>query len=305
MSQANSEAPIEHIHHHSYCLTEWEVLKLTGQDITDLLNRLLTLDVKRLEPGRGDWAFLLDHRGRVRQPFWLMKESTERYYAISERSVADLTDAIDMFVFGEDVSLVTDGLRGIYCWGPLQDDHLIKDLTLTFDLSCFGVPHERMILIDDTQEKHCLEMLGKQGSASYTQDELEQFRVSWGGFSAREYHEGVSPLDVSLQGISEGKGCYPGQEVIERTLALGKPARITVPMRVTGEPDDLSDLRTAFHQGDELQVYVQERRVGQLTSMGFDRDLYYAIAQLKRSAQNETLSVRVQDRSFDVMLTVS
>jgi len=304
MSQANSVAPREHIKHHSHCLTEWEVLRLTGREITDLLNRLLTLDVKLLEPGRGDWAFLLDHRGRVRQPFWLVKESAERYYAISELSVADLTDAIDMFIFGEDVTLMADGLRGIYCWGPLQDDQVIKDLTLGFDVPCFGAPHEYIMLVDDTRQAQCLEVMRQQGSTAYTQDEFDQLRVAWGGFSVREYHEGVSPLDVSLQGVSEGKGCYPGQEVIERTLALGKPARITLPISITGVSDELACLRAAFHQGDEIQVYVQDRHVGKLTSVGSDHEHLHAIVQLKRSAQNQILSVCVQQRHLDVILTV-
>lgn len=44
-----------------------------------------------------------------------------------------------------------------------------------------------------------------------------------------------SPLELGLiDGISQGKGCYPGQEVIEKILALGAPAQRLVQVRGAG-----------------------------------------------------------------------
>ena len=61
---------------------------------------------------------------------------------------------------------------------------------------------------------------------------LESRRVRLGAPAApREYQPRYCPLDVGLAGISEQKGCYPGQEVIERTIALGKPARALIRLR--------------------------------------------------------------------------
>jgi folate-binding protein YgfZ len=64
-----------------------------------------------------------------------------------------------------------------------------------------------------------------------------------------EYHEEVSPLDIGRQGISEGKGCYPGQEVIERTIALGRPAKILIMLRYLG--DQSADQDPSIRAQDE------------------------------------------------------
>src|SRR5690606_34194147 len=44
--------------------------------------------------------------------------------------------------------------------------------------------------------------------------------------AGREITETFNPLEVGLKdSIADSKGCYPGQEVIEKIIALGSPAR--------------------------------------------------------------------------------
>jgi folate-binding protein YgfZ len=46
----------------------------------------------------------------------------------------------------------------------------------------------------------------------------------------------VNPLEVNLNhAIADQKGCYPGQEVIEKILALGSPARRLCQLRAESE----------------------------------------------------------------------
>src|SRR5690606_38294587 len=41
-----------------------------------------------------------------------------------------------------------------------------------------------------------------------------------------ELTEAANPLEIGLrEGIADNKGCYPGQEVIEKIISLGSPAR--------------------------------------------------------------------------------
>jgi folate-binding protein YgfZ len=68
-------------------------------------------------------------------------------------------------------------------------------------------------------------------------DALETLRV----FARRadtpaEFGEHASPLELdAFDGLTDGKGCYPGQEVIERTLSLGTPPRKLVALALDGE----------------------------------------------------------------------
>jgi folate-binding protein YgfZ len=57
--------------------------------------------------------------------------------------------------------------------------------------------------------------------------ELQDFRIQacrpWPG---AEISDQVTPLDVGLpDAVAENKGCYPGQEIIEKIAALGSPAK--------------------------------------------------------------------------------
>ena len=46
-----------------------------------------------------------------------------------------------------------------------------------------------------------------------------------------------------MNGIVQQKGCYPGQEVIERTIALGRPARkiVSVSMKQFRDAHQIKD----------------------------------------------------------------
>jgi folate-binding protein YgfZ len=48
-----------------------------------------------------------------------------------------------------------------------------------------------------------------------------------------EYQSRYSAIDFGTHGIDDGKGCYPGQEVIERSIALGRAARKLIHLKST------------------------------------------------------------------------
>ena len=94
-----------------------------------------------------------------------------------------------------------------------------------------------------------------------------------------EFSDAVTPLDSGgMDGITDGKGCYPGQEVIERTLALGKPSRT---LKCFTARDEVSR--------DE-DVFTGERKVGRVTSvLKFPNGPYMGLALIK-SASAEALT---------------
>ena len=315
----------------AHCLTEWTVLSLTGAETTDLLNRLLTLNVKSLAVGQGDSAFLLNHRGRVKEVFWLAKSAADTYHAITELSVTRLRDAIDMFIFSEDVTLEISSSRCIYTWtassGEMSDESTELDGeqletfdadadTLDLEVPCFSFDQERLRLVDSSSVTHHVETLSQRGSVSYTAAQLESLRIHNGAPAARDYRGESSPLDISRRGISEGKGCYPGQEVIERTLALGKPARITAQAILVVEPQALEALMTLYQNDTILPIYRRDdqsespKLLGEVTSLtapdvsesSIAEIRCSAIVRIKRSAQEQALCMGMQELRLDVML---
>jgi folate-binding Fe-S cluster repair protein YgfZ len=293
------------------------MLKIEGSETTDLLNRIFTLNVQLLEPGEGDWTFLLNHKGRIQHVFWLVKESSACYYAICEHDISGLLDAIDMFIFSEDVHLSLSDLRCIYRWGAPLDELLNEPLSTRFDVPCFGLDGEQLLLIDAVQASHFIEQLTQRGSATQTLAQVESIRIMRGGSAPRDYAGNITPLDVSMRGVSEGKGCYPGQETIERTIALGRPARITLPAVIEGNSDHLELLDVTYQNGEVIEVYLRDipadkpKVVGLVTSLasyhtsGANHQRRHVIVRVKQSAKDKELCVWMNQSSLDVILTVT
>lgn len=63
-----------------------------------------------------------------------------------------------------------------------------------------------------------------------------------------EYQSRYSAIDFGTHGIDDGKGCYPGQEVIERSIALGRAARklIYIKSTIATSNDSLSKILGSF-----------------------------------------------------------
>ena len=285
---------------HIYCVTTWETLVITGRDAADLLNRLLTINVKQLQVGEGDLTFLLDHRGRVQQAFWLTRLSSLEFRAVVDAGVQNLLNAIDHFIFSEQVELSPLDQHCLYMSqsGKAQEETLTSEHV---NLQLYGfAKHEQLWWVQADYLKQEQAKLKSDAVIEITELELEQHRIVQGSASPwREYRDVGSPLDVSRRGITEGKGCYPGQEVIERTIALGQPARVTFAVMLnleTVQSDVRSQLSTLYLQGEKLMVFLEgssdeeeTKSIGLLTSLSMPtQQQAYGLMTIRRRAADET-----------------
>jgi hypothetical protein len=107
----------------------------------------------------------------------------------------------------------------------------------------------------------------------------------------------TNPLEVNLgSAIDSNKGCYPGQEVIEKILALGSPARrlcLLKRMESVAEPSEKGPMEcivpAILHDATGAEA-------GKLTSS----DGEYALAILKRTHLKPGLELRGPDHGWRV-----
>ena len=98
----------------------------------------------------------------------------------------------------------------------------------------------------------------------------------------REFGDHCTPLDASgADGLTDGKGCYPGQEVIERTIALGRPARALVSV----------ESESPLHAGAALSA--DGATVGTITSgVEYSESSWLGLALVKsRAADRDAFTV--------------
>lgn len=204
------------------------LLRLSGADSRDFLNRLLTLDVKRMAVGAASPAFLLDARGRIVLALRLFCAGPAEFRVdVDPAHEAAVRTRLDMFHFGERFAIEA-----------LTDHRLV--CVFADDAPEGGVPTDRFGPCWDLWLPADAPLpAGEPVDAAWCEARrITQGAPRW----PTEYRDDITPLDVGLAGVSEGKGCYPGQEVIERTLALGRPARRLVRVTLAGaaEPGELT-----------------------------------------------------------------
>ncbi len=99
----------------------------------------------------------------------------------------------------------------------------------------------------------------------------------------------TNPLEVNLQSaISDQKGCYPGQEVIEKIISLGSPAKKLALIKALQESPPLTTPATVLS--------IDRHEVGVLTSYASG----YGLAVLKRTHLKPGTALQIEGHGFTV-----
>lgn len=217
-----------------------QFLSLSGPDARDFLNRITSADARNLHPGEATRGMILTPQGKLRAIFTLYCESSDRFLlrapeAKNTNWAEALTQAIDQFTFAEKMKL--EPVTPVYV-DLLSESPIPGAFTLSGD--DYGIPLSTIIGADAAA-------YSKTETLSTSQ--LEEKRI----LAVRpavdhEIAPDAQPLELGLKDyIASNKGCYPGQEVIEKIISLGSPAkRLCLLEQVSGaEPTHHSSALTA------------------------------------------------------------
>ena len=243
------------------------LISLRGRDARDFLHRLTTLDLAQLTPGSGALGFFLRPTGRIRAPFFLWVEDAEHFLLEYEIHPAldghrVLLETLEDLHFRERLEIIPrDDLE---CWWQLGSPTQIAlsisqpGLYRTSGPGLVGIPHFSVWGNHQTLSQ----LTAPNGTILEERERdpsLEIARIhSLTPRIGQEILLEANPLELGLdQDIADQKGCYPGQETIERIRSLGAPAQRLVGLR--GSPSTpTGPVRLLSSEGEE---------VGTITSM--------------------------------------
>jgi folate-binding protein YgfZ len=276
-------SPTEHI--------SWTRVALSGPDTPDFLHRLTTVDVRGLQPGQGSPGFFLNAQGRIRASFTLWRLDPQSFVFELDAGAdghwrKELLLAIDQYTFAEKMTLVPE-VEGAALWvlgaeiagmtgGSVQLDAASGALVCHHGSRDFG---RAWITLwgSETQlaawcEKHAADAKKADWPA------LDHARVAqmrpWIGSEITEH---ANPLELGLiDGVADQKGCYPGQEVIEKIIALGAPARRLVRVEGVGAAPSVGD--------PVYDLSSPPAEIGKLTSISSGVGKYTALALVRKNA---------------------
>ena len=128
-------------------------------------------------------------------------------------------------------------------------------------------------MASESDQGKLLADLSAQGLRPASPEEFEFYRIR-AGWPKRnvDYDDESMILAVGLrQGVAFGKGCYPGQEVVERATAIGSSPKTLVTVQLDSLPAGTPP----------LPVAIDGKEVGKLTSWASFNGCHLGLGQIR------------------------
>jgi folate-binding protein YgfZ len=241
--------------------TNWHtIVELTGPDRLRYLNAIVSNDVKTLGEGRGTLALLLNPQGHILAELEIYALQ-EKLLVLSHASVRERTVAtLDKFIIMDDVTLndETEQFASLAVEGPRAgtviaeacglalegfSEHAIAEVQI-YGVAChlirhshFGLPGAAIVAPREHLAllwKNLRASVVAQHGAAIGMRALNSLRLEAGiPWFPDDFNDTVIPHEAALEAthISFTKGCYTGQEIVERVRSRGQVNRRRVPLK--------------------------------------------------------------------------
>jgi folate-binding protein YgfZ len=283
-------------------------IAVTGSDRVRWLNGMVTNNVRDLAPGHGVYAFLLNAQGRIQADLYAFQRG-DSLLVDTERAQRDkILQLFDHYIIADDVEFsdVSDKLTAVGLTGPEARKVLERAGIGAPDLAHLQFAdvtwqQKNITLLRSGEEareswqvwvapEHTGELwdaLRKAGARPTGTAALNLFRISRG---IPQFGEDIRERDLpqetgQIRALNFTKGCYLGQEIVERIRSRGAVHRQFTAFSVEGTlPEPGAKILT----GEK-----EEKEVGEITSSailplpGGDRTV--ALGYLRREAAAKDL----------------
>jgi folate-binding protein YgfZ len=289
---------------------------VSGKDRTRWLNGMITNNIRDLQPERGNYSFLLTPQGHVQGDLYAYNRGD--YIMIgSERSqTPTLLDRLKKYIIMDKVELedISDRLTAIGVQGPLSHAVLagaglnvpqVEPMHLAdFSWRDIGLTVTRMadekfvtyeLWVAAEHAPKLWDALVAAGGNPVGMDALEMFRVAAGiPRFGQDIRDRDLPQETSQQqALNFSKGCYIGQEIVERIRARGSVHRTLAGFVVGGSVPEPG--AKAIFNGKE---------VGEITSAlavpSSDGERVLALGIIRREAAKPGATLQVGESTATV-----
>jgi aminomethyltransferase len=261
-------------------------IRVTGEDRARLLHAMTTNHIQQLKPGEGCYAYFLNAQGRILSDVNLLCRPDSFVVDTEPETREKVLQHLDKYIIADDVQL---------------EDETARTATIALDgresadvLSRLGAPIPAEPYANQEWESNLIARISYTGGVGFfimapvdvkdalirrvegcgaAAGTLEQVRIARIENGKPRYGEDLSERFLSQEAnqahaLNFSKGCYLGQEIVERVRSRGQVHRLLMPLEIEGT------------QVPEPGTKIQEEgaSVAEITSAAFSPDRNKVVA---------------------------
>jgi len=279
---------------------------LTGEDRTRWLNGMITNNVRDLAPGHGVYTFLLNAQGKIQGDLYAFNRGETIVLDTDREQLSKLLEIFDHFIVMDDVNVkdASDRLTALGVQGPKTAAVLLAagidvpelaplqfadlkwqdfEITLLRAEAWKGAAYE--LWLDPANAPALLEALRKAGATPVGAGAQRLYRMASGiPLFGEDIRERDLPQETGQErALHFTKGCYVGQEIVERIRSRGQVHRVFSGFELTAPAAP----------GDKIAADGKD--VGEITSTASIQTpagkTLIALGYLRREAFNKPLTI--------------
>jgi folate-binding protein YgfZ len=284
-------------------LNERGRIAVRGRDRVRLLHNITSNDVKKMTPGSGCYAFLLNPQGRIQADLNLF--CFDSHFLID--TAPDLREKVHQhirrYIIADQVELedISPETGAVGVEGPKSADvlaaisapvpagayaHLPWGESTIANVSLTGQPGFR-IIGGRRQLEDLVRALHAAGARDAPADEARVVRIENGKpLYGEDIRETSLPQETQqMHGFSFTKGCYLGQEIVERIRAQGHVNKKLVRVEIDGAEPLAAGIKLTAEAGEagEVTSSVYSPDMGKLAGMAYVRTPFADAGTLLRA----------------------
>ena len=219
-------------------------LKLTGGDRVRWLNGMVTNNIRDLAVGHGVYAFLLSPQGRILGDLYAYNRGDSILLDINRDQAAKVLEIFDHYIIMDDVEVenITTQFSSIWVAGPKSAEILHAAGLDVFNLKPLELADREWhkvtltVIRSEKEKRDAFEIwlapeniqqvraaLLQSGAKPVGADAMELHRIALG---IPRYGQDIRERDLpqeteQARALNFSKGCYVGQEIVERIRSRG------------------------------------------------------------------------------------
>lgn len=266
-------------------------IRVTGEDRARLLHAMTTNHVEQMQPGDGIYVFFLNAQGRILADAYLLCFEDHFLLDTDPETRQTIYGHLDHYIIADDVtledisgqtfSLGLEGPKAIdvasNCGLPAPNhrfSHVRWGDFFAAAISATGLPGVRIYGAVQSKDEAIQTMEGA-GAISASAEDAEAVRIE--NFVPRfgcEITEHTLPQETQqMHALHFQKGCYLGQEIVERIRSRGHVNRLLMGFRV--EP------QTTAPPPPGTKLMLEGKPAGEVTSSAVSEGIVFGLAYVR------------------------